>query len=213
MAVQQHVLNWLYSILTSVSLRLNELNDNALQTQDHAVSLYTDKKPLAGVPRCQQDLQRRVTGALLLSIAIAANRCAQYVLQPQILSRHDRVMLTTRAAFSNGTSALLLHLSGTIPAVFRGAAYRYPISLWVPHNYPREAPLVYVTPTETMMVRPGQHVDPQGQVYHPYLAGWAEFWDVRRQRKTTEEKRKKEKKEPKLICPSLFDRSPPLATF
>lgn len=76
-------------------------------------------------------------------------------------------------------SALLLHLSGTIPAVFRGATYRYPISLWVPHDYPREAPLVYVTPTETMMVRPGQHVDPQGQVYHPYLAGWAEFWDVR----------------------------------
>ena len=48
----------------------------------------------------------------------------------------------------------------------------------MPHNYPREAPLVYVTPTDTMMVRPGQHVDPQGQVYHPYLAGWAEFWDV-----------------------------------
>lgn len=29
-----------------------------------------------------------------------------------------------------------------------------------------------------MMVRPGQHVDPQGKVYHPYLVGWAEFWDV-----------------------------------
>jgi ESCRT-I complex subunit TSG101 len=52
------------------------------------------------------------------------------------------------------------------------------MSVWVPHAYPREAPLVYVTPTETMMVRPGQHVDPQGQVYHPYLVGWVEFWDV-----------------------------------
>jgi UEV domain len=30
-----------------------------------------------------------------------------------------------------------------------------------------------------MMVRPGQHVDPQGKIYHPYLAGWAEF-DVSR---------------------------------
>lgn len=29
-----------------------------------------------------------------------------------------------------------------------------------------------------MMVRPGQHVDPQGQVYHPYLVRWSEFWDV-----------------------------------
>jgi hypothetical protein len=50
--------------------------------------------------------------------------------------------------------------------------------LWVPYGYPREAPLVYVTPTEGMMVRPGQHVDPQGKIYHPYLVGWAEFWDV-----------------------------------
>jgi hypothetical protein len=29
-----------------------------------------------------------------------------------------------------------------------------------------------------MMVRPGQHVDPQGKIYHPYLVGWAEYWDV-----------------------------------
>ncbi len=87
-------------------------------------------------------------------------------------------MLTVSAAFPNGASALLLHLSGTIPVVFRGTTYRFPISLWVPHAYPREAPLVYVTPTETMVVRPGQHVDPQGQVYHPYLVGWPTFWDV-----------------------------------
>jgi hypothetical protein len=82
------------------------------------------------------------------------------------------------AAFPNGSSALLLHLSGTIPVLFRGATYRFPISLWVPHAYPREPPLVYVTPTDTMVVRPGQHVDPQGQVYHPYLVGWSTFWDV-----------------------------------
>jgi ESCRT-I complex subunit TSG101 len=37
---------------------------------------------------------------------------------------------------------------------------------------------VYVTPAEGMMIRAGQHVDPQGKVYHPYLVGWAEFWDV-----------------------------------
>lgn len=86
----------------------------------------------------------------------------------------------TSLAFDNGTSALLLHLAGTLPAVFRGATYRFPISIYVPHAYPREAPLVYVTPTESMMVRPGQHVDPQGQVYHPYLAGWSTFWDVSR---------------------------------
>lgn len=62
---------------------------------------------------------------------------------------------------------------------FRGTTYRFPVSIWIPHAYPREPPLVYVTPTEAMVVRPGQHVDPQGQVYHPYLVGWADFWDVR----------------------------------
>lgn len=81
-------------------------------------------------------------------------------------------------AFVDGTSALLVHLSGTLPVAFRGATYRFPISVWMPHSYPRAAPLVYVTPTEKMIVRPGQHVDPQGQVYHPYLAAWPNFWDV-----------------------------------
>ena len=81
-------------------------------------------------------------------------------------------------AFVDGTSALLVHLSGTLPVAFRGATYRFPVSVWVPHSYPRAPPLVYVTPTEKMLVRPGQHVDPQGQVYHPYLAAWPNFWDV-----------------------------------
>ncbi|KAH6682580.1 hypothetical protein B0J14DRAFT_672873 [Halenospora varia] len=51
----------------------------------------------------------------------------------------------------NGASALLLHISGTLPVDFRGTTYRFPIALWVPHGYPQEAPLVYVTPTEGMM--------------------------------------------------------------
>lgn len=38
--------------------------------------------------------------------------------------------------------------------------------------------MVYVTPTETMAVRAGQYIDPQGKVYHPYLAGWADFVEV-----------------------------------
>ncbi|KAK4642882.1 Suppressor protein stp22 of temperature-sensitive alpha-factor receptor and arginine permease [Podospora bellae-mahoneyi] len=126
MAVQQHVLNWLYSVLTSE---------------------YRD------VNRAYSDV---------------AQALAQY---PSLSPRTDV------HTFPNGSSALLVRLTGTIPVLFRGTTYRFPISLWVPHAYPQEAPLVYVTPTENMMVRPGQHVDPQGQVYHPYLAGWAGFWD------------------------------------
>ncbi|KAL2022256.1 hypothetical protein VTK56DRAFT_5866 [Thermocarpiscus australiensis] len=126
MVVQQHVLNWLYSVLTSEYRDVNRTYHDVAQ----ALSLYPSLSPRTDVH-----------------------------------------------TFPNGTSALLLQLSGTIPVQFRGTTYRFPITVWVPHAYPREAPLVYVTPTETMMVRPGQHVDPQGLVYHPYLAGWPTFWD------------------------------------
>ncbi|PHH59844.1 hypothetical protein CDD81_2451 [Ophiocordyceps australis] len=126
MPVQQHVLNWLYSVLTSEYIDVNRT--------------YND-------------------------VARALNRF------PSLSPRTDV------HTFPNGSSALLLHLSGTLPVVFRGSTYRFPVSIWVPHAYPREPPLIYVTPTESMMVRPGQHVDPQGQVYHPYLARWTDFWD------------------------------------
>ncbi|KAH7121964.1 UEV domain-containing protein [Dactylonectria estremocensis] len=76
-------------------------------------------------------------------------------------SRHLGTALTL-PAFSHGANALLLHLTGTLPVNFRGTTYRFPVSIWVPHAYPREPPMVYVVPTEVMMIRPGQHVDPQG---------------------------------------------------
>ncbi|KAI1810665.1 UEV-domain-containing protein [Poronia punctata] len=126
MVVQQHVLNWLYSILTSEYHDVNRTYNDVAQALSHYPSLS---------PR------------------------------------------TDVHTFDNGVSALLLHLSGTIPVNFRGTTYRFPISLWVPHAYPREPPLGYVSPTETMMVRPGQHVDHQGRIYHPYLVRWPEFWD------------------------------------
>ncbi|TVY57704.1 Tumor susceptibility gene 101 protein [Lachnellula cervina] len=97
----------------------------------------------------------------------------------QTLSHYSSLSPRTEVyTYENGASALLLQLSGTLPVNFRGTTYRFPIALWVQHGYPQEAPLVYVTPTEGMAVRPGQHVDPQGKIYHPYLVGWAEFWDV-----------------------------------
>ncbi|KAI1006493.1 hypothetical protein K3495_g1728 [Podosphaera aphanis] len=76
--------------------------------------------------------------------------------------------------FDDGTSVLLLHLVGTVPVRFQGVVYQFPIALLVPYAYPQEAPIVYVRPTEAMAVRPGQHVDLQGKVYHPYLVAWAE---------------------------------------
>ncbi|KAH9885679.1 UEV domain-containing protein [Xylariomycetidae sp. FL2044] len=126
MVVQQHVLNWLYSVLTSEYHDVNRTYNDVAQ----ALSQYPSLSPRTDVH-----------------------------------------------TFDNGVSALLLHLSGTVPVVFRGTTYRFPVSIWIPHAYPREAPLGYVTPTENMVVRPGQHVDPQGRIYHPYLAAWAEYWD------------------------------------
>ncbi|KAJ5220395.1 hypothetical protein N7468_009599 [Penicillium chermesinum] len=79
--------------------------------------------------------------------------------------------------YENGFSCLLLHLVGTLPVVFRGTTYRFPIALWIPNTYPKDPPMVYVTPPQDMAVRPGQHVTLEGRVYHHYLAHWAEAWD------------------------------------
>ncbi|KAF2127009.1 UEV-domain-containing protein [Dothidotthia symphoricarpi CBS 119687] len=79
--------------------------------------------------------------------------------------------------YENGASALLLLLSGTLPVTFRGATYGFPVAVWVPQAYPRESPLVYVTPSQDMIVRAGQHVSGDGRIYHPYLAQWAKYWD------------------------------------
>ncbi|KAF2844927.1 UEV-domain-containing protein [Plenodomus tracheiphilus IPT5] len=88
--------------------------------------------------------------------------------------------LTTRTeiyTYENGASALLLLLSGTLPVTFRGATYGFPVAIWVPYAYPHEPPIVYITPSPDMVVRPGQHVSGDGRVYHPYLAQWAQYWD------------------------------------
>ncbi|KAL8759237.1 MAG: hypothetical protein Q9199_000924 [Rusavskia elegans] len=74
--------------------------------------------------------------------------------------------------FEDGRSALLLNITGTLPVFFRGATYMFPISLWVPQEYPRTAPIAFVAPTKNMAVRAGQYVSVEGRVYHPYLAGW-----------------------------------------
>ncbi|KAF3049325.1 hypothetical protein E8E11_009242 [Didymella keratinophila] len=79
--------------------------------------------------------------------------------------------------YENGSSNLLLNLSGTLPVTFRGATYGFPVAVWVPYAYPREPPIVYIKPDKDMLVRPGQYVSGDGRVYHPYLAQWAKYWD------------------------------------
>ncbi|KAK9248783.1 UEV domain-containing protein [Lipomyces tetrasporus] len=74
--------------------------------------------------------------------------------------------------YENGNSQLLLNFHGTIPTTFRSAVYNIPVSIWIPHEYPFAAPFAFVTPTASMSLRPGNHVDTNGRVYHPYLSYW-----------------------------------------
>lgn len=50
----------------------------------------------------------------------------------------------------------------------------FPLSIWIPHEYPRAVPIHFVTPTRNMAVRRGQYISGEGRIYHPYLAGWME---------------------------------------
>ncbi|KAJ5917952.1 hypothetical protein N7454_010327 [Penicillium verhagenii] len=60
-----------------------------------------------------------------------ANALTQY---PSLSPRTDVY------TYENGFSALLLHLVGTVPAVFRGTTYRFPVAIWIPNTYPRDPP-------------------------------------------------------------------------
>lgn len=87
-------------------------------------------------------------------------------------------MSPVQTAHEDGRSQLLLNVHGTIPVIFRGATYNIPLTVWLPHQYPRQPPVAFVTPARDMLIRPGNHVDPNGRCYHPYLANWVNFSDV-----------------------------------
>lgn len=73
---------------------------------------------------------------------------------------------------------LLLTLQGTIPISFRGATYNIPVAYWIPHAYPREAPIAYVVPAANMLVRQSQDVDLSGLIKTDFLRAWTRKWEV-----------------------------------
>ena len=107
----------------------------------------------------------------LLSGRMSTVRCESYHWfdQGSITVPYDA---DTLSVHENGSSALLLNVRGTLPVAFRGTTYAFPISIWVPHDYPEVGPIGFVTPTEGMAVRAGQYVSGEGRIYHPYLANW-----------------------------------------
>ncbi|KAM0944626.1 putative ubiquitin E2 variant, ubiquitin-conjugating enzyme/RWD, steadiness box (SB) [Dioscorea sansibarensis] len=85
-------------------------------------------------------------------------------------SLHPKV---THFVHNDGRTALLLQAEGTIPIAYQGAVYNLPASIWLLETYPRSPPAVFLTPTQSMLVKPHHPlVDRSGSVHSPYLRSW-----------------------------------------
>jgi ESCRT-I complex subunit TSG101 len=94
-----------------------------------------------------------------------------------LLSWHLNI-LTVLLAFNDGRAQLLVCVHGLIPITFRQATYNIPIAIWIPLEYPRLPPLVYVVPTSDMLVKSSKHVDPSGECSFEYLDNWRKKSEV-----------------------------------
>ncbi|KIJ44120.1 hypothetical protein M422DRAFT_67735 [Sphaerobolus stellatus SS14] len=74
--------------------------------------------------------------------------------------------------YDDGRSQLMLCVHGLLPITYRRASYNIPVAVWLTHGYPRETPLVYVTPTSDMLVKASKHVDVSGLCSPPYIHAW-----------------------------------------
>ncbi|KAH8951996.1 hypothetical protein BDL97_09G061200 [Sphagnum fallax] len=80
---------------------------------------------------------------------------------------------TAMFTHNDGRTSNLLQADGTIPMYYQDVKYNIPITIWLLESYPRNAPLVYVTPTRDMIIKPRHpFVNPSGMVSAPYLQGW-----------------------------------------
>ena len=57
--------------------------------------------------------------------------------------------------------------------VLQDSTYNIPVAVWVPEQYPEEAPIVYVVPVPGMIIKPRHAcVDGSGFVRSRYLEEW-----------------------------------------
>lgn len=99
-------------------------------------------------------------------------------------------MRLLRPAFDSGQTALLILLHGTLPINYRGATYQIPINVWIPHEYPRRPPMMFVVPTKEMGVRKSREVDPGGRVRDEVVDHWWASWPVSRSGINVERRRR-----------------------
>ncbi|KAF8163268.1 UEV domain-containing protein [Crassisporium funariophilum] len=74
--------------------------------------------------------------------------------------------------FDDGRSQLLLCVHGLLPITFRHASYNIPMAVWITREYPRHPPLVFVVPTNDMLVKPGKYLDVSGRCNIEYTQHW-----------------------------------------
>ncbi|EIW72790.1 hypothetical protein TREMEDRAFT_24652 [Tremella mesenterica DSM 1558] len=97
-----------------------------------------------------------------------------------VLAQWRTLSVKTEAfTFDTGHTALLLLLHGTLPITYRGATYQIPIHIWVPTEYPRAPPLVFVVPTAEMGIRKSHEVEPGGRVRDIVVEEWWGSWEIK----------------------------------
>ncbi|KAI6106427.1 UEV domain-containing protein [Pisolithus croceorrhizus] len=74
--------------------------------------------------------------------------------------------------YDDGRTQLLLCVHGLLPIQYRSVAYNIPIAVWITKDYPRAPPIVYVVPTQDMLVRPSKYVDVSGRCTIEYSQSW-----------------------------------------
>ncbi|KAK4535310.1 hypothetical protein CDCA_CDCA04G1335 [Cyanidium caldarium] len=120
---------------------------------------------------------RQYVASLLENTRGYDSRCRQRIVQDvEHVHRQCPSMVphVGELTFPNGEQHRLLGLRGTLPIAYRGVQYNVPLDVWIPHEYPKSPPIVYVTPTRHMFIRPNhRNVDLSGLVYLPSLSNWS----------------------------------------
>eukprot|EP00898_Chlorokybus_atmophyticus_P008304 jgi/Chlat1/8475/Chrsp80S07882 len=102
----------------------------------------------------------------------------KYAVRQQLLdtiAEFPGLSLRTGVFVSNdGRQQLLLKAEGTVPMYYHNVKYNVPIVFWLPEGFPRIPPLVFVTPTPDMTIKPRHSfVDASGVCCNvPYLREW-----------------------------------------
>lgn len=79
---------------------------------------------------------------------------------------------TEEFTFPDGITRTAFRLKGTIPVLYKSNTYNIPVALYLWDTHPYYAPVAFVCPTETMMIKESKTVDSRGRIYLPYLSDW-----------------------------------------